>query len=60
MAAAARFSSRRSIRRVPGIGTIQGFWASSQASATWAELLQGRQDLRLGLPPVRMVTLAGT
>jgi len=21
---------------VPGIGTIQGFWASSQASATWA------------------------
>jgi hypothetical protein len=35
-AAAARFSSRRSTRRVPGIGTIQGFWASSQASATWA------------------------
>ena len=23
-------------RQVPGIGTIQGFWASSQASATWA------------------------
>ena len=35
-AAAARFSSRRSTRRVPGIGTIQGLWASSQASATWA------------------------
>ncbi len=29
-----RFSSRRSSRRVPGIGTIQGCCASSQASAT--------------------------
>jgi hypothetical protein len=27
------FSSRRSSFRVPGIGTIHGFWASSHASA---------------------------
>jgi len=36
MAAAPRFSSRRSNFRVPGIGTIHGFWARSQASAIWA------------------------
>jgi hypothetical protein len=30
------FSSSRSIFRVPGIGTIQGFWASSQARAICA------------------------
>ncbi len=33
---APRFSSRRLSLRVPGIGTIQGFWASSQASAICA------------------------
>src|SRR2546422_8395475 len=31
--AAPMFSTRRSTLRVPGIGTIHGFWASSQASA---------------------------
>src|SRR5438093_8498633 len=30
------FSSRRAGFVVPGIGTIHGFWASSQASAIWA------------------------
>jgi len=30
------FSSRRSSLRVPGMGTIHGFWASSQASAICA------------------------
>ena len=30
------FSSRRCSFVVPGIGTIHGFWASSQASAIWA------------------------
>ena len=35
-ATAPRFSSRRSSLRVPGMGTIHGFWASSQASAIWA------------------------
>jgi hypothetical protein len=30
------FSSRRSSFRVPGLATIHGFWASSQASAVWA------------------------
>ena len=30
------FSSRRFSLVVPGIGTIQGFWASSQARAIWA------------------------
>ena len=34
--AAPMFSSSRSSLRVPGIGTIHGFWASSQASAIWA------------------------
>ena len=34
--AAPRFSSRRSSFRVPGMGTIQGFCASSHASATCA------------------------
>jgi membrane protease YdiL (CAAX protease family) len=34
--AAPRFSSRRFSFVVPGIGTIQGFWASSQASAICA------------------------
>ena len=34
--AAPRFSATRSSRRVPGIGTIQGFCASSQASAICA------------------------
>ena len=36
MSAAPRFSSRRCSFVVPGIGTIQGFRASSQASAIWA------------------------
>src|SRR5665647_3020829 len=35
---AATFSSTRSIRLVPGIGTIHGFWASNHASASWAEV----------------------
>ncbi len=35
-AAAATFSCKRCSFVVPGIGTIQGFWASSQASAIWA------------------------
>ena len=35
-AAAPMFSSRRCSFVVPGIGTIHGFWASSQASAIWA------------------------
>jgi len=35
-ATAPMFSSRRSSLRVPGIGTIHGFWASSHASAIWA------------------------
>ena len=30
-----KFSSRRSSRLVPGIGTIHGFCARSQESATW-------------------------
>ena len=30
------FSSKRCSFVVPGIGTIHGFWASSQASAIWA------------------------
>jgi hypothetical protein len=30
------FSSKRYSFVVPGIGTIHGFWASSQASAIWA------------------------
>jgi len=34
--AAATFSPRRSTLVVPGIGTIHGFRASSQASAIWA------------------------
>jgi hypothetical protein len=33
---AATFSSRWATFVVPGMGTIQGFWASSQASASWA------------------------
>ena len=36
IATAPRFSSRRSNFRVPGMGTIHGFWARSQASAIWA------------------------
>ena len=36
MAAAPRFSSRRCSLVVPGMGTIQGFCASSQARAIWA------------------------
>ncbi|HEY6164059.1 MAG TPA: hypothetical protein VIW25_04055 [Nitrososphaeraceae archaeon] len=32
-ATAPMFSSSRSSLRVPGIGTIQGFWASSHARA---------------------------
>src|ERR1700694_4724806 len=32
-ATAPMFSSRRESLRVPGMGTIHGFWASSQASA---------------------------
>ena len=35
-AAAAMFSCKRCSFVVPGIGTIQGFWARSQASAIWA------------------------
>ena len=35
-ASASRFSSKRSSFRVPGMGTIHGFWASSQASAICA------------------------
>ncbi len=35
-ATAPMFSSRRCSFVVPGIGTIHGFWASSQASAIWA------------------------
>src|SRR5215207_7903759 len=35
-AAAPRFSSKRSSFVVPGIGTIHGFWASSQANAICA------------------------
>lgn len=35
-ATAPMFSSRRCSLRVPGIGTIHGFWASSHASAIWA------------------------
>lgn len=31
---AAAFSSTRAMRRVPGIGTVDGCWASSQARAT--------------------------
>src|SRR6266540_3415690 len=36
MSTAATFSCRRWIFVVPGIGTIEGCWASSQASAIWA------------------------
>ena len=36
IAAAATFSCKRCNFVVPGIGTIQGFWARSQASAIWA------------------------
>jgi hypothetical protein len=35
-AAAATFSRKRCNFVVPGIGTIQDFWAKSQASAIWA------------------------
>ena len=34
--AAARFSSSRASLRVPGMGTIHGSWARSQAIAIWA------------------------
>jgi hypothetical protein len=43
--AAARFSSSRGSFVVPGIGTIHGFWASSQARATCA-----------GVAPLRSAT----
>src|SRR6185295_9005483 len=45
--AAPRFSSRRSSLRVPGIGTIQGFWASSQASAICAGVACLRWAMRV-------------
>ena len=38
MATAPMFSSRRSSFVVPGIGTIHGFCARSQASAIWADV----------------------
>ena len=41
------FSSRRCSFVVPGIGTIQGFWASSQASAICA----GVAFFRFAMPP---------
>jgi hypothetical protein len=43
-AAAPRFSSRRFSFVVPGIGTIHGFWASSQARAICAGRLRGRNS----------------
>jgi hypothetical protein len=48
------FSSSRCSLRVPGMGTIHGFWASSQARAIWpgvAQFLAGGQHLLLGTPP---------
>jgi hypothetical protein len=48
-ATAPRFSSSRSTLRMPGIGTVHGFWASSQASATWA----GVACFRRAMPPSR-------
>jgi hypothetical protein len=68
MAVAPMFSSRRCSFVVLGIGTIQGFWASSQASAIWAEryeadpeLLERRRDFLLGLaPPQRVFALQGS
>ena len=48
-AAAPMFSSRRCSFVVPGIGTIHGFWASSQASAIWA----GVAFFRLAISPSR-------
>jgi hypothetical protein len=43
------FSSKRCRFVVPGIGTIQGFWARSQASAIWA----GVAFLRSAMLPSR-------
>jgi len=45
MSAAAMFSSRRASFVVPGMGTIQGFWASSQASAICAGVAFFREDV---------------
>src|SRR5262245_19227166 len=45
--AAQRFSSSRSSFRVPGIGTIQAFWASSHASAICAGVALFRPPNRL-------------
>ena len=49
------FSSRRCNLVVPGIGTIHGFWASSQASAIWA----GVAFFRFAISPSRF-TSAGS
>ena len=48
------FSSRRWSFVVPGIGTIHGFWANSQASAIWAgvaffSLCDGAEQIDQGL-----------
>ena len=39
------FSSSRESFVVPGIGTIHGFWASSQASAIWAGVARFRSPI---------------
>ena len=44
IAAAPKFSSRRASFRVPGIGTIHGFCASSQASAICPGYLESTID----------------
>jgi len=45
------FSSKRCSLVVPGIGTIQGFWASSHASAIWA----GVASFFLAMLPSRLM-----
>ena len=47
MFSAPRFSSSRFSFVVPGIGTIHGFFASSQASAIWAGVAFFRPAMRL-------------
>ena len=54
---APRFSSSRWRLVVPGIGTIQGFCASSQASATWAGVAPLRSATALTMSTSAMFAL---
>ena len=59
MAAAPMFSSRRFSLVVPGIGTIHGFCASSQASAIWAGVAFFVLPISAEQIDQRLVRLAG-